>query len=110
MLGAHPEWWSPHGFLYTYDPGATIYGLNSTRDAEDLYEIMAALRREPALSRFSSDQLPNFPWDEVEKHFDALYHVGYSSDSYDFTYGWDAEKHCMDESKCSNIGCACQDR
>jgi len=32
----------------------------------------------------------NFPWDEISKHFDAVWHSGSGYDR-DFMYGWDVE-------------------
>lgn len=81
----HRDWLAPKGYLYKVKPGALVLELNDY-DAERLQQAFADLgRSEPMKDRYTT---AHFPWQEINKHFDAVrvVHPGR-----DFTYGWDVE-------------------
>lgn len=92
------DWLSKTGYLYKVKPGALVLSLNSTYDAEQVYNVFSDLGRLKELpeylkgSRVDYKDLMryNFPWDEISKHFDAVWHSGSGYDR-DFMYGWDVE-------------------
>jgi len=87
-----PDWFSDKGYLYKVKPGALILELNSEHDAERIYRAFENLGRASPIDRSErySRLSRAFPWDQIAKHFDGVWHGGYRSDGY-FMYGWDVE-------------------
>jgi hypothetical protein len=92
----HPGWMSPTGYLYKIKPGALILRLDSVYDAE---RIMTAFQDLGSVGQVKVDYKlgPSytmriaFPWDAIARHFDAVWHSGYSGYDNEFMYGWDCE-------------------
>lgn len=99
------------GYLYKVKPNTVVYELDSTNDAKIIYEIFEKLGRgnsaysDPAewkrIKEYGSpDDLirKDFPWQELQKHFDCVHHYNFGSYNYDgimqFTYGYDCESSC----------------
>ena len=84
----HRSWMSPIGYLYKVTPGALVLELDDY-NAERLKHAFAGLGRTSDVnSRDRWDLSRDFPWQEVNKHFDAV-RVSYPNEG--FTYGWDVE-------------------
>lgn len=94
----HKDWLSKTGYLYKVKPGALVLSLNSTYDAEQVYNVFSDLGRVKELPEYLKGPYMdykdlmryNFPWNEISKHFDAVWHSGTGYDR-DFMYGWDVE-------------------
>jgi len=92
--GAHPTWFSPKGYLYKVKPGALILQLDHSYDAERIFRAFSNLGRtnEPP-EYYQNDRegsmRATFPWDQIAKHFDGVWHGGYRDQG--FMYGWDVE-------------------
>ena len=92
------DWLSNTGYLYKVKPGALVLSLDSTYDAEEVYNVFSDLGRLKEIPEYLKGSRPyykdlmryNFPWDEISKHFDAVWHSGSRYD-HDFMYGWDVE-------------------
>ena len=92
------------GYLYKVAGNANTLRLDHTGDAERIYRIFQSMDR-GAQAEFDPQNRDiggtyylqkDFPWDEIAKHFDGVYHNnssigGYGYDSIPFTYGWDCE-------------------
>jgi hypothetical protein len=89
-----PDWFNKTGYLYKVKPGALILELNSEYDAERIYRAFENIGTAKPIdhsARYSKLSL-NFPWDQIAKHFDGVWHGGYRyRDGGDFMYGWDVE-------------------
>ena len=88
------KWFSETGYLYKVKPGALVLELNSDHDAEMVYDAFTDLGRakERDVDSYEKWELHReFPWGEISKHFDAVWHGGYGRDGDDFMYGWDVE-------------------
>ncbi len=100
------------GYLYKVKPNTTVLELDTNGDAKVIYEIFYNLKRnnkalydedewknqEKFSSLLGGDYISNklmmkdFPWGEIEKHFDCIHHDGYfNRDINSFLYGWDVE-------------------
>jgi hypothetical protein len=98
------------GYLYKVKPNTVVYELNTNRDAEIIYEIFNTLGRpntaytdpkEWEKMRSSGYQSEidlikkDFPWPELQKHFDCVHHFHYRGLSFngekEFTYSYDCE-------------------
>lgn len=92
---ANKKWWSPYGYVYKYAPKTTFLHLNTTQDAMQLYEIYLQLEGKamPDMREPRYHLLTEFPWDFVNRHFDAVFHNGIGRyDSWEnFTSNWDVE-------------------
>jgi hypothetical protein len=88
----HKAWLAPKGYLYKVKPGALVLSLDSDYQAERLYQAYESLGMAKSLdhSVYRMNLSGVFPWDQVNKHFDAVHHdgIGYGND---FLYGWDVE-------------------
>jgi hypothetical protein len=104
--GRHEQ--SKIGYLYKVKPNTCVLELDSTQDAKIIYEIFANLGRDntaladPAewekIRNYGSESTliqKDFPWNEIQKHFDAIHHYDFYQSSYDldipFTAGYDCE-------------------
>lgn len=94
IYGNHPSWFSPKGYLYKVKPGALILQLDHSYDAERIFRAFSDLGRtnEPP-EYYQNDRegamRATFPWDQIAKHFDGVWHGGYRDQG--FMYGWDVE-------------------
>ena len=87
-----PQWASDTGYLYKVKPGALVLELNSVQDAENIYQTFVELGVVPPITdSYEINLKVKFPWNEVAKHFDAVWHEGYGSYGDMFVYGWDVE-------------------
>lgn len=96
------DWYSPKGYLYKIKPGTCLLDLDNDQYAVRVYNIFADLNRgnnsliDP--ERFKNNSYMrdedtisrDFPWLEVSKHFDGVYHSGFGYDS-KFIRGWECE-------------------
>ena len=88
------DWFSPRGYLYQVKPGALILELNYSQDAERVFRAFRNLGRTNKPPEYYQDNKELsmktiFPWDQIVKHFDGVWHSGYSDQG--FMYGWDVE-------------------
>lgn len=91
IAGRHPDWFSEKGYLYKVKPGALILEISSEHDAERIYHTFERLGLAKPIDYSSYSRLTGaFPWDQIAKHFDAVWHGGYGYND-DFTSGWDVE-------------------
>lgn len=90
-----PDWFSNKGYLYKVKPGAVVLTLDSDQDAERIFRAFQLLGRasEPIDNYLvgTMSLTRTFPWDQIVKHFDAVWHRGYSRGREGFMYGWDVE-------------------
>lgn len=85
------DWLAPKGFLYKVKPGCLVLELDSDHDAERVYHAFENLGTAKQRPGFDRDGLSSaFPWDQVNKHFDAVRHGGHVWGG-SFMYGWDVE-------------------
>jgi hypothetical protein len=97
VINNQQDWYSDTGYLYKVKPGALVLELNNQYDAQRVYHAFENLGRISDTEKYKpySDDPEfmmrvTFPWDQIAKHFDAVYHNGHSyRDS--FMYGWDVE-------------------
>ena len=95
VMRAFPTWQTDYGYLFKIEGQPLLFDLSY---AENFYTWAMDHGR---IKKAPSDYAPAysgthmriaFPWDELAKHFDGVYHNGYSSrDSDDISYGWDVE-------------------
>jgi len=88
------NWFSPQGYLYKVKPGAIILELNSSRDAERVFHAFSKLGRTNEPPEYYRNDVEGamqftFPWDQIARHFDGVWHGGYRDQG--FMYGWDVE-------------------
>jgi hypothetical protein len=91
---AHPTWFSPKGYLYKVKPGALILQLDHSYDAERIFRAFSDLGRTNEPPEYYQNDIQgamraSFPWDQIAKHFDGVWHGGYGDQG--FMYGWDVE-------------------
>lgn len=103
------------GYLYKVLPNTIVYELDGDSDAEIIYDIFYKLGRSNTAyndkdewERIRTSGLDqqyllkkDFPWQEIQKHFDCIHHNNYRFGSLfgfngetPFTYGWDCESSC----------------
>lgn len=91
----YQKWMSNTGTLYQVKPGALILELNYDRDAEDIMNAFVDLEKikhpEHGMMSKYSGWYSTFPWDEINKHFDAIHHYGYAGMGQEFLRGWECE-------------------
>jgi hypothetical protein len=88
------NWFSSKGYLYKVRPGALILELNDSQDAERVFRAFSDLgRTNKPPDYYQGDRegsmRATFPWDQIVRHFDGVWHSGYSDQG--FMYGWDVE-------------------
>lgn len=94
IYNAHPDWMADVGYLYKIKPGALILEL-SDFTARKIVKTFQGLGSMPQFTdddhNYGNDfaMSSKFPWDQVVKHFDAVWCFGGTRG--DFTYGWDCE-------------------
>ena len=96
------------GYLYKVKPQTCSYVMNDSYDAARIYKIFATLERSNTAledpekwERYKTFNSPetaliqsDFPWPEMQKHFDCMYHNGYRVGDFDFSSfvrGYDVE-------------------
>lgn len=95
------NWYSPKGYLYKIKPGTCLLELGYDGDAVGIYNIFKELQRgnnaidDP--NRWTTGYTDDaniihrdFPWQEIAKHFDGVWHSGsWREDG--FLRGWECE-------------------
>jgi len=96
VAGNMPAWLSPRGHVYRISPNARILELNSTPDAQEIYQLYADMGSAVKLhdvwsgNEIKYQMMNDFPWQDIRKHWDAVCHSS-EWDRSGFTYGWDCE-------------------
>lgn len=90
----YPSWLNNTGYLYKVKPGALVLELNHDQTVERVFNAFNSLGRtqEPP-EYYKRDRegtiRSTFPWDQIVRHFDGVWHGGYGDRG--FMYGWDVE-------------------
>ena len=90
-----PDSYNNIGYVYKINPSARILTLNSDYDVKDIYRLYRELGADLTPSAEYTDShfimASDFPWQEIKKHWDAIYHNHNYGNEYGFTYGYDCE-------------------
>lgn len=81
------------GHVYQISPSARILSIRDNYDAKNIYKLymdLGASLNQEALWSDNIDLLKaDFPWNEISKHWDGIYHEPGWNDGYGFTYTYD---------------------
>lgn len=90
-----PTWQTDYGYLFEVTGTPLLFDLGH---ADQFYQWAmdhGRIKRAPNeyFQAYSREHMRYaFPWDELAKHFDGVYHGGWGGrDSDDLSYGWDVE-------------------
>lgn len=68
-----PQWLSDKGILYKVKPSARILTMNTDEDAFSIAEHYGLARPVNRIASFTWAE--KFPWDDIERDYDAIHHV-----------------------------------
>lgn len=91
----YPDWQTDYGYLFEVSDSALVFSSSHLDQFYQWAENHGKLTQ--AASDWAKNQdeetlmRSNFPWDTMARYFDGVHHLGYTSRSYDFRYGWDVE-------------------
>ena len=94
VLRQFKTWQTDYGYLFKVVGEPRLFDLSH---ADQFYEWALdhnRISRPPTeyIKAYTRDHMRYaFPWDELSKHFDGVYHSGWSHGSDELSYGWDVE-------------------